>query len=52
MFEIIKRDGMARIGRFKTNSNKILETPALLPVVNPKICTIQPRELYDDFGFK
>ncbi len=51
MFEIIKRDGLARIGRFETRSG-VLETPALLPVVNPKIFTVTPRELYDEFGFR
>ena len=51
MFEIVRRDGMARIGKFATKSGTI-ETPALLPVVNPKICTVPPRELYDTFGFK
>jgi 7-cyano-7-deazaguanine tRNA-ribosyltransferase len=50
MFEIIKRDGLARIGKFWTRSGA-LETPALLPVINPKICTVTPRELYDEFGF-
>ena len=51
MFEITKRDGMARLGRFTTTSGRTLETPALLPVVNPKIKTVTPRELYDVFGF-
>ncbi|UAL07223.1 MAG: tRNA guanosine(15) transglycosylase TgtA [Candidatus Methanogranum gryphiswaldense] len=51
MFEIVKRDGLARIGKFETKHG-ILETPALLPVVNPKIYTVTPRELYDEFGFK
>jgi 7-cyano-7-deazaguanine tRNA-ribosyltransferase len=51
MFEITKRDGLARIGKFETRSGT-LETPALLPVVNPKICTVPPRELYDEFGFR
>ncbi|MCL2712247.1 MAG: tRNA guanosine(15) transglycosylase TgtA [Methanomassiliicoccaceae archaeon] len=51
MFEIVRRDGLARIGRFETRSG-ILETPALLPVVNPKILTITPAELYEEFGFK
>jgi len=51
MFEIIRRDGLARIGRFETRAG-ILETPALLPVVNPKIFTVTPRELYDEFGFR
>ncbi len=52
MFEIIKRDGLARLGKFETKSGIVLETPALLPVVNPKINTVAPRELYDEFGFR
>lgn len=52
MFEILRRDGMARIGRFTTNSGKSMETPALFPVINPKINTVPARELYDTFGFK
>ena len=52
MFEIIRRDGMARIGKFTTNSGKTMETPALFPVINPKINTVPARELYDRFGFK
>ena len=51
MFEIVRRDGLARIGKFTTKSGKTIETPALLPVVNPKIRTVPPRELYDTFGF-
>lgn len=51
MFEILKRDGLARIGRFTTTSGRTVETPALLPVINPKIKTVTPRELYDEFGF-
>lgn len=51
MFEVVRRDGLARIGKFETRSG-VLETPALLPVVNPKICTVTPRELYEEFGFK
>ena len=51
MFEIVRRDGLARLGKFETRSG-VLETPALLPVVNPKISTVSPRELYDEFGFR
>jgi len=51
MFELIKRDGLARIGRLEING-KVIETPALLPVVNPKIFTVTARELYDEFEFK
>ena len=52
MFEIVRRDGMARLGKFTTTAGRELETPALLPVVNPKIKTVTPRELYDEFGFR
>ncbi|MBR7153611.1 MAG: tRNA guanosine(15) transglycosylase TgtA [Candidatus Methanomethylophilaceae archaeon] len=52
MFEIIRRDGLARIGRFTTTSGRTMETPALFPVINPKINTVPARELYDKFGFK
>ncbi|MCQ2078851.1 MAG: tRNA guanosine(15) transglycosylase TgtA [archaeon] len=51
MFEILRRDGMARIGKFTTNSGRTVETPTLLPVINPKIKTVTPREIYEDFGF-
>ena len=51
VFEIVRRDGLARIGRFQTRAG-VVETPALLPVVNPKIFTVPPRELYDEFGFQ
>ncbi len=51
MFEIVRRDGLARIGRFTTGSGTF-ETPALLPVVNPKIRTVEPRDLHDRFGFR
>ena len=51
MFEIIRRDGLARIGKFETRAG-VLETPALLPVVNPKILTVTPKELYEEFGFR
>ena len=48
-FELKERDGVARTGRLFTNHG-ILETPMLLPVVNPNIRTIEPREMWDDFG--
>ena len=44
MFEINKRDGLARLGKIKT-SHGVLETPTLLPVVNPKIMTLSMQEL-------
>ena len=42
LFEITSRDGRGRLGRLHT-AHGILETPALLPVINPNIRTIEPR---------
>ncbi len=44
MFEISKRDGLARLGKIKTDHGA-LDTPTLLPVVNPKILTLSMDEL-------
>ena len=44
MFEINKRDGLARLGKIKTKHG-VLDTPTLLPVVNPKIMTLTMEEL-------
>ena len=44
LFEINKRDGLARLGKVKTQHG-ILDTPTLLPVVNPKILTLSMDEL-------
>ncbi|MFP3255902.1 MAG: tRNA guanosine(15) transglycosylase TgtA [Thermoplasmata archaeon] len=49
MIEIIHRDGLARIGRFEVNGRAV-ETPALMPVINPNIIVISPREMKDNFG--
>ncbi|OPY30858.1 MAG: tRNA-guanine(15) transglycosylase [Methanomassiliicoccales archaeon PtaU1.Bin124] len=51
MLELIRRDGLARICKLETRHGT-LETPALLPVVNPRFQAITPRELYETFGFK
>jgi 7-cyano-7-deazaguanine tRNA-ribosyltransferase len=51
MLELIRRDGLARICRLHTRRGE-LETPCLLPVVNPRLITVRPRELYDVFGFQ
>ncbi len=51
MFELVRRDGLARICRLDT-PHGTLETPALLPVINPRNVTISPREMYDEFGVK
>ena len=49
LFEVTNRDGRARLGRLHTRHG-ILETPALLPVINPNIRTIEPREMWDRYG--
>jgi 7-cyano-7-deazaguanine tRNA-ribosyltransferase len=48
-FEIAERDLMARIGRFKTKSG-VVETPLLLPVINPNVQTVLPKTLEEEFG--
>ena len=48
-FEIISRDGVARIGKFHTKHG-IVNTPTLLPVINPNIRTIEPRDMWDNYG--
>ncbi len=48
-FEIKARDLLARIGRLETKSGK-LETPVLLPVVNPSIQPISPKAMREDFS--
>ncbi|MCU0862056.1 MAG: tRNA guanosine(15) transglycosylase TgtA [Methanomassiliicoccales archaeon] len=50
MLEILKRDGLARMCRFDTPHGP-LETPCLLPVVNPRLATIPPRRL-KELGFQ
>ena len=49
LFEVTVRDGRARLGKLHTKHG-ILETPTLLPVVNPNIRTIEPREMWDRYG--
>ena len=43
-FEIIDRDGLARIARFQT-PHGIIETPGVMPVVNPNIIVLSPTEM-------
>ena len=50
-FEIKTRDGQARLGRLHTRHG-IIETPCLLPVINPNIRTIEPREMWDKYGIQ
>ena len=48
-FEIRERDLLARVGRLETKSG-IVETPALLPVINPTIQPISPSTMRQEFG--
>jgi 7-cyano-7-deazaguanine tRNA-ribosyltransferase len=50
-FEVLERDGLARIGRLATPHGP-LETPALLPVVHPDPArqTVSPKEIRRRFG--
>lgn len=47
-FEIRNRDLLARIGRLETKSGTI-ETPQLLPVINPALQPISPRNMREEF---
>jgi 7-cyano-7-deazaguanine tRNA-ribosyltransferase len=51
MFEISARDGLARICSLEVRGKKI-ETPALLPVINPRAGPISSKRLFEEFGFK
>lgn len=44
MFEVKYRDAMGRIANFEAGKRKI-ETPSLLPVINPRLQGITPREI-------
>lgn len=50
-FELKDRDGLARRCELTTPHGRI-ETPALLPVVNPNLRDIPPSALRDEFGFR
>lgn len=52
-FEVLERDGLARLGRF-TTPHGIVETPALLPVVHPDPTRqpLAPSEIRRRFGFR
>jgi len=49
-FEIRHKDLLGRVGYLRTKSGSI-ETPLLLPVVNPNSQTIPPQQLRDTFSF-
>jgi 7-cyano-7-deazaguanine tRNA-ribosyltransferase len=48
MFELKIRDGLGKIGIFHTKHGAV-ETPALMPVINPNQMLITPSELKDIF---
>ncbi|MFC4357631.1 tRNA guanosine(15) transglycosylase TgtA [Halobium salinum] len=50
-FELRDADAMGRIGSLSVpRAGVTVETPALLPVVNPNIQTIEPARLSEEFG--
>jgi len=49
-FEIRQKDLLGRIGKLSTRHG-VLETPLLLPVVNPNNQLIPSQQLHDTFGF-
>ncbi len=51
MLELRERDGLSRICRLRTRSNTI-DTPALLPVINPNLLLIEPGEMVEEFGIQ
>ena len=51
LFETTARDGRARLGRLHT-AHGVVETPCLLPVINPNIRTIEPREMWEKYGIQ
>ncbi|WP_367344396.1 tRNA guanosine(15) transglycosylase TgtA [Methanomethylovorans sp.] len=47
-FEILHKDAAGRIGKL-TTAHGVVETPTVMPVINPNIQTIKPSEMRD-FG--
>jgi len=51
VFEVRAWDAAGRLGEFEVpRAGVTVETPALLPVVNPNVVTIEPAELHGAFG--
>jgi 7-cyano-7-deazaguanine tRNA-ribosyltransferase len=48
-FEVRERDLLGRIGKLETKSGSV-ETPVLLPVINPRVQPIKPSEMKELFG--
>ncbi|MCK5547984.1 MAG: tRNA-guanine transglycosylase, partial [Thermoplasmata archaeon] len=51
MLELKERDGLARICEFGTKGGTV-ETPALMPVINPNQVIISPEEMAKRFGVR
>ena len=50
-FEIRDHDAAGRIGRLTVpRAGVTVETPALLPVINPNVLTVEPERLREEFG--
>ena len=50
-FEIRDQDGLGRIGELSVpRAGVTVETPALLPVVNPHVRTVEPARMQSEFG--
>ena len=50
-FEIREADGAGRIGELSVpRAGVTVETPALMPVINPHLRTVDPATLESDFG--
>ncbi|WP_049997837.1 tRNA guanosine(15) transglycosylase TgtA [Halococcus sediminicola] len=51
VFELRSADAAGRIGELRVpQSDTVVETPALMPVVNPNLQTISPARLENEFG--
>jgi 7-cyano-7-deazaguanine tRNA-ribosyltransferase len=51
VFELRDADAAGRIGALRVpRAEKVVETPALLPVVNPHLQTVEPSRLETEFG--
>ncbi len=49
MFEVKAKDGLGRIGRLQIGK-KVVETPTIMPVINPGKLVVTPREMKEKFG--
>lgn len=49
MFEMVSRDGLARVCKMTVGDRQV-ETPILLPVINPSSGAIPPSRMAEEFG--